>query len=112
MPIRLYKCPFCGEHTEELFWGDYPKEIDCKCGRKAKNKFGAPGAVIMAWRPGFDVATGKTFDTEGAYKEYLRKNNLREDKGMRGHGSRSEPEDKAGKMAYLDRKEQKLKRHT
>jgi len=47
MPIRLYKCPFCGEETEELFFGTYPKEIPCKCGKIARNKFAAPGAVII-----------------------------------------------------------------
>jgi len=110
MPIRIYKCPICGKCTEELFYGTYPKTIKCECGAKAKNKFGAPGAIWVNWRPGYDVGLNRSFGTKGERDDYLAARGLSEDKSESGHESSSVPENQRQKMAYLADKEAKLKR--
>jgi len=111
MAIRVYKCPLCNETTEELYWGEYPKTVRCKCGGNAEHRFG-PVSFRMNWRPGYDVALDRTFESKTARDRYLEANDMSEDRASSGSGSRSMPEEKAQKMAYLDRQEQKLKRDT
>ena len=107
MAIRLYVCPFCGKETEELYWGVYPKEIPCECGKKARNRLAAPGAIFMNWRPGYDVGLDRTFETKRERDNYLARHNMSEDRGSSGHGSRSEPEAKSQRTAFLAAQEAK-----
>ena len=110
MPLRIYKCPYCGRETEELYWNEYPQEIRCECGEMAQNKFGAPGAVWVNWRPGYDVGLDRHFDTKRERDNFLAEHGLTEMKTTSGHESASVPEDKRRKLAYLASKEAKLKR--
>jgi len=95
---------------EELYYGDYPKSIRCKCGAEAQNKWAAPGAIWVNWRPGFDVGLNRTFETKRQRDNYLREKGLSEEKGMSGHESRSVPEAKNRKMAFLEAQQNKLRR--
>lgn len=110
MPIRIYKCPFCGKELQELHFGVYQNRIKCECGHFARHKWTPPGLIKMDFRPGFDIGLGRNFDTKRERDNYLARHNLTERKDVSGSESASVPDTKDRKMAYLREREAKLKR--
>lgn len=74
MALRGYTCK-CGRVTDELFDGEYPKSIQCECGRMAEYKIGGIGFSVD-FRDGFDAGAGQHFGTARQRDTFLDKNNL------------------------------------
>ena len=77
MPLRGYRCDYCGHTTDELFNDGYPGTVECEdCGRTASYYIG-PTVYRVDFRDGYDWGAGAYFGTKRERDTHADKNGLR-----------------------------------
>ena len=76
MPLREYQCKWCYNSFDELFNGDYPKNLPCPVCKGTADYHIAPASFKFGFWYGWDAGAGKEFDSDRQRNNYLAENGL------------------------------------